>query len=155
TLATPGANNLVSMTAGGTLNLSGNLTMNALPTGNTITQGTGSVISVGGTVTINQPSADNMSNIWNVNSGTATVTGLLSLAGGTNSAIRDGRLVITTGTLNANGGISITSSNIASKIIDMTGTSGTLNVGGTGITGAANGTFTAGTGTSNVNYNAA
>ncbi len=150
---TPGELNTVTMTAGGNLTVN-SITFNANNDDNTITQGASSTVTVNGPVTINQPSANTTNNNWNVNSGTATVSGLINLAGTNTTTSRDGSLVITTGTLNADGGISIAGTTAATKNITMTGTSSILNVGGTGISGAANATFTAGTGTSTVNYNA-
>jgi hypothetical protein len=142
------------MTAGGTLTVN-SITFNANNDDNTITQGASSTVTVNGPVTINQPSANTTNNNWNVNSGTATVSGLITLAGTNTTTSRVGSLAITTGTLNADGGIAIAGTTAATKNINMTGASSVLNMGGTGISGASNATFTAGSGTSTVNYNAA
>ena len=116
----------------------------------TITQSSGSTITVNSTATIN--ASRTTGNVaWNVNDATATVTGTLTLAA---TSSRYAEINITTGTFNANGGITFSgSSNTAYKLIDMTGGAGTLNVGGTGFTSPTYGTFSAGTSGSLVNYN--
>src|SRR5207245_8597328 len=60
--------------------------------------------------------------------------------------------VITTGTLNANGGITFTASAAATKVIDMSGGAGTLNLKGALTVPAASSTLTAGTLRSIFNY---
>ncbi len=171
TLNVTGAGTIVNVTGGlfvganktgGAVNISaGTITTDGITLGdatgstaaNTITQ-TGGSLQVNGTVAINQPGANSITNTWNIGAQTPTVTGLISFAGTNTTTSRIGKIIITSGTLNANGGISITGSTPATKVIDMSGGSGTLNVGGTGIAGAGGATFLAGTGTSVVNYNA-
>ena len=144
---------VITMTAGGTITCNGNLTLGSDAACN-ITQGALSTVKVNGTATVLQPGAAAV-NAWNVNSGTATVTGLFTLDGTNTTANRKSNLVITTGTFNANGGIQVNGTTAATKSINMTGASSVLNVGGAGISGAAGATFTRGSGTSVVNYNAA
>ncbi|MEZ5039079.1 MAG: T9SS type A sorting domain-containing protein [Saprospiraceae bacterium] len=119
---------------------------------NLLTQSAGSTVTVSTTVIINQPNGNNTTHSWNVNTGTATATGLITLAEATATASRKGQIAITSGTLNANGGISFEGSTAATKVINMTG-AGTLNIGGSGITSGSSGTLTADDGT--VNYNGA
>ena len=142
---------IITMTAGGMLACNGNLTIGS-DAACSITQGAAATVTVNGTATILQPGAAAV-NAWNVNSGTATVTGLFILDGTNTTANRKSNLVISTGTFNANGGIQVNGTTAATKTINMTGTSGVLNIGGAGISAASGATFTRGSGTSVVNYN--
>lgn len=117
---------------------------------NTFTQSTGTTVTVNGAVTINQPNAA-LTNAWNINTGTATVNGLITFAGTNTTISRVGKIVLTTGTLNANGGITFVASAAATKVIDMAGGAGTLNLKGALTVPAASSTLTAGT-TSTFNY---
>jgi hypothetical protein len=133
------------------------LTLNAAATANSLTQATGTTLSVTGAVTMNHPSANTVTSAWNINAGTATVSGLISFPAAENTASRVAKIAITSGTLNANGGISFTGTGTApaSRVIDMSGGAGTLNLKGawtTVATGAGSGTLTAGTAGSNFNY---
>jgi len=153
----------ITMTAGGTL-ICNSLTLGnegaSTPFASEIIQGSGSIITVTSTATILQPNNNSgYTNRWGVNAGTATVTGVVTLSDSSAGTSRVGSIVITTGTFNANGGISIlgATSTAANRLITMSGgASGILNIDGNGITfaNASNVTFAAGTGTSLVNYNA-
>ena len=145
---------VITMTAGGNITCGGNLTIGSNAACN-ITQGASSTVTVSLTVSIIQPAVNNITNSWNVNAGTATVTGLFTLDGINTTTTRKSNLVITTGTFNANGGILVNGTTAATKAINMTGTSSVLNIGGSGINGASGATFTQGSGTSVVNYVAA
>lgn len=144
----------------GTVTLSsGTLTTDGISLGdatstvaNTLTQ-SGGTLQVNGGVTINQPNANNITNSWNINAQTATVTGAITFAGTNATASRVGRIVITTGTLNANGGISFAGSTAATKVIEMStgGATGTLNLKGA-LTSPASATLNAGTSGSIFNY---
>lgn len=153
TVGKPGTSKvaLISMTAGGKLQCGGNLFIGDDAACN-ITQGANSTVTVNGNATVLQPGVNNITNAWNVNAGTASVTGLFILDGVNATSTRKSNLVITTGTFNANGGIVVNGTTSLTKTINMTGASGVLNVGGSGILGASNTTFTCGSGTSVVNY---
>src|SRR5207248_5050124 len=84
--------------------------------------------------------------------GTATVSGLITFAGSNATTTLVGKIVITTGTLNANGGITFTASAAATKVIDMSGGAGTLNLKGALTVPAASSTLTAGSSGSIFNY---
>lgn len=98
---------------------------------------------------MNQPTAAVIGS-WNINAGSATVSGLITLAGASNIAGRVSKIVTTTGTLNGNGGITVVAAAVANKVIDMSGGAGTFNLKGA-LTTPVNGTLTAGT-TSTFNY---
>ena len=55
---------------------------------------------------------------------------MITLAGANTTAARVGTIVTTTGTLNANGGMTFTASAAATKVINMSGGAGTLNLKG-------------------------
>jgi hypothetical protein len=117
----------------------------------TYTQSSGTTATVNGAVTINQQTNNTTTNAWNLNAGTATVSGLITFAGTNATASRVGTIVLSTGTLNANGGITFAGTTAANKIINL-GTTGTVNMKGA-LTNAANATLTAGTSGSTFNYN--
>src|SRR5258706_2700181 len=117
---------------------------------NGIVHSGGTVLTVNGPVTFNQPSASITSG-WMINAGSATVSGLITFAGGTNNANRISSITITTGELDAFGGITFTNSNASSKQIIMSGGAGTLNLKGTITIPAASCTLTAGSAGSVVN----
>ena len=147
-------------TLGGTVNLSsGTLTTDGIILGSstntvasTLTQ-TGGTLQVNGDVTINQPAANTTTNTWNIGAQSATVTGNISFAGTNTTATRVGKIIITTGSLNANGGISFSGTTAATKVIDMStgGGTGILNLKGA-ISGTSGATLTAGTAGSTFNY---
>jgi hypothetical protein len=156
TVGTAGNNNdqrigIITMTLGGTINCNGDLTLGN-DGGSSITQGASSSISIGGSCTILQPGNNNHTNAWNINAGSADVSGLISFTGGNTNSSRVGRITITTGTLDANGGISFTGSASANKVIDMSGGAGTLNMKGSLTVPANSSTLNAGTSGSIFNY---
>ena len=128
-----------------------NLTFNAAALASSLTQANGTTLTVSGAVTINQPTAS-VTTAWNINAATATVSGLITFAGANTTAARVGKIVITSGTLNANGGITFTASAAATKVIDMSGGAGVLNLKGALTVPAASSTLTAGTSGSIFNY---
>jgi hypothetical protein len=146
-------------TASGTLNVSsGSFVTDGITLGDATATVASSIAQSGGTftvnggVTINQPAANTLTNVWNINAQTATVSGLISFAGTNATASRIGRIVITTGTLNANGGISFAGTTPATKVIDLTGGAATINLKGALTTPTA-ATLLGGTAGSIFNYN--
>jgi fibronectin-binding autotransporter adhesin len=109
-----------------------------------LNQASGTTLTVSGAVTMNQP-AGSFTSAWNINAGTATVSGLITFAGSNTTAARLAKIVITSGTLNANAGITFVGSVAASKVIDMSGGAGTLNLKGALTVPAVSSTLTAGT----------
>ncbi len=109
-------------------------------------------LTVNGAVTINQPTSNTRSTSWNINAGTAAVSGLITL--GANSAntttSRVTEIVITSGTLSANGGITFANVNNVGRRIVMSGGAGFLNITGA-LTLQGQQTLTAGT-SSTVNF---
>jgi hypothetical protein len=127
------------------------LSFTASGTASSLTQANGATLTVNGAVTINQPTAA-VTTAWNINGGTATVSGLITFAGINTTTTRVAKIVITSGTLNANGGITFTGSAAATKVIDMSGGAGALNLKGALTVPAASSTLTAGTAGSIFNY---
>ena len=109
------------------------------------------VLTINGTVTLNQPTAS-VTEAWNINAGTATVSGLITFAGTNTTTTLVSKTAITTGTLNANGGIIFAASAAATKVIDMSGGAGTLNLKGALTVPVASSTLTAGISGSIFNY---
>ncbi len=128
------------------------LTFNADNFAHSLTHSGTNALTVTTNVTVNQPTANNKTLAWNINGGSATVSGLITFAGANATATRVGKIAITTGTLNANGGITFTASAAATKVIDMSGGAGSINLKGALTVPAASSTLTAGTLGSIFNY---
>ncbi|WP_125718167.1 GEVED domain-containing protein [Flavobacterium ustbae] len=94
---------------------------------------TGGTMQVNGPVTINQPVANGIANTWNINDAAVNVSGLITFATpavpSTNNTRVQG-IVITTGTLNADGGITFANVNNTGRRIVMSGGAGNLNLKG-------------------------
>ena len=131
--------------------VAGTLTFNGGATPVTLIQPGTSSLTVNGAVTINQPTAS-ATNTWNIGAGTATVSGLITFAGNNTTTTRVGTIIITTGTLNANGGITFVGSAAATKVINMSGGAGNLNLKGALTVPALSSTLTAGSAGSVFNY---
>lgn len=138
-----------------TMNNSNSASSFSFVAGNTatsFTQANSTVFTISGAVTLNQPTKNGVAYNWNINNATATVSGLITFAGITNSATRIARITIVDGILNANGGLTFVTSNAASKQIVMSGgTTGIINLKGALTIPAASSTLTAGT-SSTFNY---
>lgn len=143
-------NGTVSLSSGSLISDGITLGSTINSTANTITQ-SGGTLQVNGAVTINQPAAA-VTNAWNINAQTATVTGLITFAGSNTTTSRIGKVVITTGTLNANGGMTFVAGAAACHVIDMSGGAGRLNLKGALTVPAASSTLTAGTSGSIFDY---
>jgi len=144
-----GAVNVTFNTASATVN---SLTFVAQNQSHTLTHSGNNALTVLNNVTINQPTANSKTIAWNINGGVATVSGLISFSGANSTASRVGKIAITTGTLNANGGITFIASASATKVIDMSGGAGNINLKGALTVPANSGTLTAGTTGSIFNY---
>lgn len=152
---TPQSGDSVTIAAGDTVTLDQNATITSLSfasgaTAAVLTDSGGNKLTITSTVTMGQPTAA-ATNAWNINTGSAAVTGLITFSGSTNDATEIAKIVTTTGSLDANGGITFTASNSASAVIDMSGGAGVLNLKGALTTPANSSTFTMGT-TSSFNY---
>jgi hypothetical protein len=118
---------------------------------NSFTHGGTSTLTVNGAVTINQASGGGVVHAWNINAGSATVTGNLTISVTAANAGRIAMVVTTTGTLTVQGDVIYNNTqNVANGVIDMSGGAGTLNIGGS-LTLNTLGTLTPGT-TSTVVY---
>ena len=110
-------------------------------------------VGVGG-VTITGSNSSNSTKAWNINTGSATVNGPVTLQQGSNNS-RIAAINLTTGAvLTINGNLTMTSSNAARTRIDMTGGSanGQINLSGA-FTVTTTGTLAMGTGAAIFNYN--
>ncbi len=116
-----------------------------------LTHSGSAALIISGIVTLTQPGAS-VTNAWNINAGSATVSGLISFAGTNTTATRIAKIVITTGTLNAFGGLTFATSNNATKVIDMAGGKGYINMKGSLTVPANSGTLTPGTNSPVFNY---
>ncbi|MCX6268379.1 MAG: hypothetical protein NTW16_13625 [Bacteroidetes bacterium] len=152
----PGPANDVIIASGGnnvTVNVAAscaNLTIGSGTIRGRLYHNTGIALTVNGTVTMTQGSGTD--NRWRIDAGSATVSGLISFTGTSTSTANFATITITTGTLNANGGMLFTASAAGTKQIIMSGGAGTLNLGGPLTIPAASATLTAGTAGSIFNY---
>jgi hypothetical protein len=104
-----------------------------------------------GSVTLN-PQSDNLLDAWNINAGSATVSGNVTVNVASATAGHLQKIVITTGTLTVQGNLVYANTLLAANgIIDMSGGAGTLNLAGA-LTVTTLGTLTPGT-SSTFNYN--
>lgn len=112
---------------------------------NTLTHAGTNALTVSHNVVINQPTQDLRTISWNINGGTATVNGNINLGGLNTNINRIGRITITSGTLNANGSLIFSGSTPETKVIDMTGGAGSLNLKAALTNAATSATLNAGT----------
>jgi hypothetical protein len=131
------------------------LTFAAAATANSFTHGGTAVLTVSGSVTMNQPTAA-VTSAWNINAGSATVGGNVAIGGATTTASFISHVVITTGTLTIAGNLVYNSAaaSAANAVVLMSGGAGTLNLAGALTLTSGSGTLTPGT-TSTFNYNGA
>lgn len=154
----PVSTNNVVIASGATVTLNVNATVNNLSisgtsAGATLVHSSGMALTVNGTVTLAQPTNDG-TNAWNIDAGSATVAGLISFTGSSTQSTFIASLRISSGTLNANGGMTFTASSSVTKIINMSqapGT-GTINLKGALTVPGSSSTLTAGTAGSVFNY---
>lgn len=120
---------------------------------NSLTHNSTNTLTVTNAVSLNQPTSNAKTIAWNINAGTATVGGNLNFSGFNTTASRVAKIVITTGMLNANADIIFSGSTAATKVIDMSGGAGSVNLKGALTVPSSSSTLTAGTSGSIFNYN--
>jgi MSHA biogenesis protein MshQ len=123
---TPGSNDDVIITGNDTVTVNVNSQARSVTfaanTGNTnLTHNAGIALTVGaGGVTINGSSTNNSTHAWNINAGNATVNGAVLLNQGSNNS-RVARINLTTGSLDINGNLTMTTTNNTRTAIAATG----------------------------------
>jgi hypothetical protein len=124
------------------------LTLDAANASTSLTQNTGIDLTISGDVTVKQPSTNNVITAWNINEGTATVDGSITIGGTNNNATRVAKIVTTTGTLTILGDLTFNSSagNSQSAVVDISGGAGMINLAGNLVTNHNSGTLIAGNG---------
>jgi hypothetical protein len=133
------------------------LTINSLATAQGLTHLTTNALTIGSSVSINNPSNNSTANAWSINAGSATAASLTIGSGGSTSAqARVSKVVTTTGSLTVANNITFSTANSngaeTTSEIDMTGGSGVLNIGGAFNFTNSRGLLLPGT-TSTVNFN--
>lgn len=116
------------------------------------THASGIGLTVNGTATVTAPTGA-VTKAWNINAGTATVTGATTIGGNVNTASRISKITLTSGTANFAAltfKTGTTDVQVANAVLEMTGAAN-VNISGV-ITRANLGTITPGT-TSTVTYN--
>ncbi len=153
----PDATDIISINSGVTVTLDqdatvGGMIFAAASPANGLTHSGTYALTVNGSVTMNQPSNNSVTSFWDINAGSATVSGLISVKGSSPQASRVSRITITTGELNAFGGMTFVASNILGKQLIMSGGAGRLNLKGVLTVPASAVTFTPGSAGSAVNF---
>jgi hypothetical protein len=102
----------------------------ACATPGSLTHNTTNSLNINGAVTMHGGSGANDTSRWNINAGSATVTGLITFNGQSTTSGRDAQIVVTTGSLTANGGVDF--EDVAGQQITqiISYTSGTVTIGG-------------------------
>jgi len=130
------------------------LIINAQTNAQSLTHVGANALAVGSGVTIQNPSFSGI-NAWNINAGSAAVSTLTIGSLGASNA-RIAKVVTTSGTLTVSNNITFSPPNVASgelaAVMDMSGGSGTLNIGGAFSFTNSRGLLLPGT-TSTVNFN--
>ncbi len=129
---TPFPNLVIGSGALATLNTSSTATSLTFATSSlasSLTHGTNVNLTVNGNVTLNQPSAAKTTS-WNINAGTATVTGNISFAGTTSTASYIVQTAVTTGALTVDGNVAFTTSITAAADQVVSVTTGSLTIDG-------------------------
>lgn len=150
----PGAVDTVSIAAGHDITLNSStpsaaaaasLTFVAAGAASSLTQAASVPLSITGDVTINSSTNTNGTRLWSIGAGSASVGGSVTLAQGSNNNGRIARINLSTGTLDIDGGLTMTAGNDLRAVINMTGgrinlagaftvnTQGTLTMGATAI----------------------
>ena len=156
---TPGAADNVIITGNDTVTVNVNSAANSITfaanTGSTnLTHNAGISLTVGaGGVIINASTSTNSTHAWNINAGLGTVNGPVTLQQGSASNFRIARINLTTGTLDINGNLTMTTASSARTVIAATGAAN-IFVAGNFTLGSGFGTLTPGA-TSTFTYNTA
>lgn len=136
-----------------TLNL--NTVVAGLAGAQTLTHSGTNQLTVLSNVNINQPTAA-ATDVWNINAGSATVGGATTLGTGLNSATQIARINITTGSLTTVNLVFNTSNNNGnelSTVLNLAGSTGTVNLSGAILFTNNRGLLLGGTSGSNFNFN--
>jgi hypothetical protein len=148
----PGALDDVFLCSGKTVNLTANAQarsvtfLNNVNSSTNLTHGSGVSLTVGvGGVTITAAGGGTNTRAWNINAGSATVNGNVTLAQSTNNNNRVARINITTGTLDINGDLTMTAGSAVRTVVDMSGGAGNLLIAGSFNLASGTGTLTPGT----------
>lgn len=104
----------------------------------------GITFNINGNALINQLSTSSGSNIWNIGSAVADVSGNLTIGSGGSNSGRIAKVVIAGGSLAVGGNIIFNTPTSASAILDLSGGASTVNLSGA-ITKSSAGTLTPGT----------
>jgi hypothetical protein len=119
-------------------------TFTATTVANSLTHSGTNTLTVSNNVTVNQPTANAITVAWNINGGTGTVNGNVTIGGATATASRVARIAVTTGSLSFAGAVNYTANtSAATEVITvstgsisfsnaLTLSSGTLSVTSTG-----------------------
>ncbi|MEO6488547.1 MAG: endonuclease [Ferruginibacter sp.] len=110
----------------------------------------GTSLAVNGNVIVNQPSNPGTTS-WNINNGSATITGNVTIGTGSNSSGKIAKIAVTSGSLTVAGNMLFNAGSASSAIVDLSGGTATLNLAGS-ITRNSAGTILPGS-QSTVNYN--
>lgn len=135
-----------TITANTSFTVTNTLTFNATNATESLTLNDASVTATLNSVTMNQPTST-ITCSFNVNAGTATVSGTYTFAASNTSSGRVGQITVTTGTISFNASTSIAfTSNITvgNQVIDLSGGAGKVNIAGS-ITNPSSATSTPGT----------
>jgi hypothetical protein len=120
------------------------LTFTATTVANSLTHSGTNVLTVSNNVTVNQPTATGITVAWNINGGTGTVNGNVTIGGANATASRIARIAVTTGSLSFAGAVNYTANTSAATEVITVNTgvitfsnalvlsSGTLSITSTG-----------------------
>lgn len=127
------------------------IVFNANTKSRTLVLGAGVTFAVSGNVTINQPTADNLSCGFSIGTGTLNINGDLLFVGTSATTTRKGQIVSTSGTLNLGGNITWMANTVSATELISTAT-GTINFASPITMGSASGTIKV-TSTGSINFN--
>jgi len=126
------------------------VTFTATTVANTLTQSGTNALTVSNNVTVNQPTSG-VTVAWNINGGTGTVNGNVTLGGADATAGRIARIAVTTGSLSTAGAVNYTANSTAATEVITVSTGSisfsnalTLNSGTLSVTGAGTINFNSG-----------
>ena len=130
----PDAATTITLDMNATVNsLDINTTAGARATAQVLTHAGTNSLTVQTNVRVNQPSAG-VTDVWNINAGSATIGGNATIGSAVNSASRLARVNITTGILTISSNLVFNTANAASReltaVLDMSGGNGRVNLGG-------------------------